>query len=126
MFLFGFLITFSFFALTIVHNSLYSYPVNLGGTVLITDAALGPSREAAIYLSSLGLHVLAGVKTDYEAKSFSFDERKGLETIIMDINEPATVANALYRIKEIRRDLNRDLFGVVISNKGLSSNYSTF
>ena len=47
------------------------------GTVIITDAAFGTAREIAHVLTRQGFHVLAGVNTDIEARSFAYDQHKG-------------------------------------------------
>ena len=51
-------------------------PVTLG-TVIITDAAYGNAREIAHLLVDYGFHVLAGVNSEAEARSFAYDQRKG-------------------------------------------------
>lgn len=89
-----------------------------GSTVFITDASLGIHRELALLLSELGVHVLAGVRSNAEMKSFSFDRHKGIETIIFDVNEPVTFSNVLYRVKQIQKELDRSLRAVVINNAG--------
>lgn len=85
------------------------------GTILITDAAYGISRTLALRLAGTGLHVLAGVRSEAEARSFIFERRKGLEPIILDVNEPAQISKVLFRIRQIRRDLDRPLMGVVLN-----------
>ena len=86
-----------------------------GGTVVITDAAQGPAREAALLLADYGLHVLAGVRTESEARSFIYDTRKGLEPIVLDLSQPVQLARLLYRIKQVTRELNRPLMGIMIN-----------
>ena len=75
--------------LTLIKNEatvLKKYPVSTESCILVTDAAQGPAREAALHLADHGIHVLAGVKNEYEQRSFMFDSRKGLEPIVFDIS----------------------------------------
>jgi NAD(P)-dependent dehydrogenase (short-subunit alcohol dehydrogenase family) len=89
-----------------------------GGCVLVTDAASGPGRSLALSLAGAGIHVLAGVKSDAEIRSFAFDARKGLEPIKFDISDPATLADAVYRIKQVRWDLGRPFLGALLNAVG--------
>lgn len=106
------------------------YPVNKGSTVLITDAAHGFARELALHLAHSGFHVLAGVRTESEARSFIFDSRKGLEPVLFDINEPALIAKVIYRIKQVRLELDRPLSGLILNIAGdkivLHSNFDIY
>ena len=83
--------------------------------ILITDAATGPARRAALQLADLGVHVLAGVRTDAEKRSFLFETRKGFEPVVFDPTDPATVAATVYRIKQVRLELGRPFYGAVIN-----------
>jgi hypothetical protein len=68
-----------------------------GGTVFLTNAAKGVARETAIKLASLGIHVLVGVKSESESRSFVFDARgKGLETILFDSRQPSLIGTFLF------------------------------
>ena len=46
---------------------------------------------------SYGYHVLAGVQSEAEQKSFLYDSRKGLEVVLFDLTDPATLVNLIYR-----------------------------
>ena len=59
-----------------------------------------------------------GVKTEAEKRSFIFDSRKGLEPILFDISDPTLLANVVYRIMQIRFDLDRTFFGTVVNMAG--------
>lgn len=83
--------------------------------ILITDAATGPARRAALQLADLGVHVLAGVRTDAEKRSFLFETRKGLEPVVFDPSDPATVAATVYRIKQVRLELGRPFYGAIVN-----------
>ena len=83
--------------------------------VLVTDAATGVGRAIALQLADLGVHVLAGVKTEAEKRSFLFASRKGLETILFDISDPALVASTVYRIQQLQSEWDRRFFGVVLN-----------
>ena len=93
-------------------------PVRKDGVIFISDGAKGSSREAAIELAKHGYHVLVGAKTDAEIRSFAFDARKGLELIKFDITNPSTYVTLVYRLRQIRRDLDRPLVGIVLNLAG--------
>lgn len=93
-------------------------PVRRDGVVFVTDGARGNVREASIELTKLGYHVLLGVKSEDERKTFAYDQRKGLETILFDIGDPVTLVNVIYRLRQIRRDLDRPIVGLVINLMG--------
>ena len=63
------------------------------------------------------LHCI-GVKTEAEKKSFAFDSMKGFEPIIFDFFDPNTLLAVVYRIKQIRFDLDRQFMGSVINLAG--------
>ena len=63
--------------------------------------------------------ICLGVKTEAEKKSFLFDSRKGLEPIIFDFFDPNTLLAVVYRIKQIRFDLDRKFMGSVINLAGI-------
>ena len=83
--------------------------------VLVTDAATGVGRAIALQLADLGLHVLAGVKSEAEKRSFLFASRKGLEPVIFDLTDPALVASVVYRIQQLQLEWNRRFYGVVLN-----------
>ena len=43
----------------------------------------------------------------------------GLEPIIFDISDPTFLANIVYRIKQIRTDLDRTFFGTIVNIAGM-------
>lgn len=93
-------------------------PVRKDSVVFITDGAKGVTREAAVTLATYGYHVLIGVKSEAEKKSFLYENGKGIESIVFDIADPATLPAVVYRIREIHRDFERPLSGVVINSFG--------
>lgn len=88
-----------------------------GVVIFITDGAKGFAREAALELSDskYGFHVLVGVKSEAELKSFAYESKKGLEPIIFDIADPTTLVNIVYRLRTIKKSLYRDLGGIIIN-----------
>lgn len=90
-------------------------------TVVMTDATQSYAREAAILLAEQGFHVLACVKTEAQKRSFVYDMsgRKGLEPIVADVADPSQLAELLYRIRQVQRDLRRPLYAVVINSVDL-------
>lgn len=102
----------------------YNYltiPVRKDGVIFVSDGAKGSVREASIELAKHGYHVLVGCKSDAEIRSFAFDSRKGLELIKFDIANPATFVTLVYRLRQIRRDLDRPLVGIVLNLAGTTS-----
>lgn len=100
-------------------NNYSLVPVRRDGVVFVSDGAKGSVREASIELAKHGYHVLVGCKTEAEIRSFAFDSRKGLELIKFDIANPATFVTLVYRLRQIRRDLDRPLVGVVLNLAGI-------
>jgi hypothetical protein len=90
-------------------------PVCHKGTVIITDAAYGHARETALLLADQGMHVLAGVRSAAEERSFAYDERKGLEPFQMDLQEPNEVAKLMYRLRFITVEMERPLYGIIVN-----------
>lgn len=90
-------------------------------TVVLTDATQSYAREAAILLAEQGFHVLACVKTEAQKRSFIYDMsgRKGLEPIVADVADPSQLAELLYRIRQVHRDLKRPLYAVVVNSVDL-------
>jgi len=99
-------------------------PVRKDGVIFISDGAKGSSREAAVELSKHGYHVLVGCKTEAEIRSFAFDSRKGMEMIKFDISSPETYIPLIYRLRQIRRDLDRHIVGVVLNLAGIICCYT--
>lgn len=99
-------------------NNYSMVPIRRDGVIFVSDGAKGSVREASIELAKHGYHVLVGCKTDAEIRSFAFDSRKGLEMIKFDIANPATFVTLVYRLRQIRRDLDRPLVGVVLNLAG--------
>jgi len=96
-------------------NRVKRFPVCREGTVVITDAAYGHARQTALLLADQGLHVLAGVRTKAEERSFTHDARKGLEAIRMDMSEPNDIAKLYYRLRFVAADLQRPLYGILVN-----------
>jgi len=98
-------------------------PVRKDGVIFISDGAKGSSREAAIELAKHGFHVLVGCKTEAEIRSFAFDSRKGMEMIKFDVSSPETYIPLIYRLRQIERDLDRHIVGVVLNLAGMHTTF---
>eukprot|EP01041_Mallomonas_annulata_P010345 gene10345-21581_t len=96
------------------HKSNEPFIINHYGSILISNSN-GVGRDLAVKLAGLGFHILLGVRNEKEAKSFVYDRVKGIEPIVLDLTEPNHILRAIYRLKEIERDLHRNLVGVVIN-----------
>lgn len=99
-------------------NNHLRVPVRKDGVIFVSDGAKGSVREASIELAKHGYHVLVGCKSEAEIRSFAFDSRKGLELIKFDIANPATFVTLVYRLRQIRRDLDRPLVGIILNLAG--------
>ena len=91
------------------------FPVCREGAVVITDAAYGHARQTALLLADQGFHVLAGVRTKAEERSFMYDARKGLEPFRMDLTEPNEIAKLYYRLRFVNAELRRPLYGILVN-----------
>lgn len=95
-----------------------SFPLRSDGVLFISHASSGPAREAALLLPRFGFHVLIGVKDKAERRSFLYSMRKGVELIDFDMADPSTYPNLIYRLRHIRRDLDRPVVGLVLNLAG--------
>jgi len=84
------------------------------GIVLVTDSR-GEARDLVLMLAARGIHVLAGVSSEREKRTFLFERQRGVEPIVLDVEEPKDIVAAIYRIRELNKDLGRHLVGVVIN-----------
>jgi hypothetical protein len=94
---------------------LQSYPLRNDGVFFISHASSGPARELALTLSKYGFQVLVGVKNKVEKRSFLYSMKKGIELIEFNLEDPTTYPTLIYRLRYIRRDLDRPLVGVVLN-----------
>lgn len=112
-------ISFLISCLAIYWNWKYDYNDNtMEKTVRTEDIAfvtssVGPGREIALSLADRGYHVVLGVSSESERKSFNYIYNKGLETILFDMKESSHVADVMYRVEDISRKLHRKLSTVV-------------
>lgn len=96
-------------------------PSRPDGVIFISHAASGPAREAVYILSRFGYQVLVGVKDKIERRSFLYSLRKGIELIDFDVSDPSTYPPLIYRLRHIRRDLDRPIVGVLINLAGINT-----
>jgi hypothetical protein len=101
-----------------VRETRLALPIRKDGVIFVTDGSKGEARLASIELAKHGYHVLLGCKTDAEMRSFAFDARKGLELIKFDLVDPSTFVGLIYRLRQIRRDLDRPIVGIVLNLAG--------
>ena len=66
---------------------------------------------------SSSVHILLGVESESEVKALQFEgiRSKGIEPIVFDREDVNDFAKVVYRSKEVLRDLNRPLLGVVVN-----------
>ena len=100
-----------------------SYPAEYavppaGHVVLLTHKDLPSLRQAANDLASYGQYVLVGVSSAEMIPHFAETAVKGVETMIVDVQEPSHIAHVVYRSGEIARDLHRPLLGVIMLYPG--------
>ena len=106
------------FSISYLYEFYFDFPSEDGGTVIVTNAGIATGRDIAITLAVEGYHVLACVSNEAELRSFAYENLKGLEPIVFNINNPADIAILLYRIKELKRFLAKDLYALIINNAG--------
>ena len=69
-------------------------------TVLITGASTGIGRACAIALAKRGFHVLAGVRKEADGEALT-KEASGIEPVIIDVTDQATIDAAAKQIDEL-------------------------
>jgi len=105
-------------------NVVKRYPdisANRETVIFVTAGSSGVSQEAVLELAKNGYYVLVGVATPLERKSFTYLQRKGLELVHFDLLDPTTYPDVVYRLRHIRRDLDRPLGGMIINFAGKDS-----
>jgi hypothetical protein len=90
------------------------------GVLFVSNAAYGQARNLVYELASHGYHILVGVRNKRERNSFSYAMRKGVELIDFDMGDPATYVDLVYRLRKIRRDLDRPFAGMVVNLNGIT------
>lgn len=97
-----------------------------GHLILLTHKDLPSLRQAANALASYGLHVLVGVSSATMVPHFAETAVKGVELTVVDIQEPSHIAHVVYRSREITRDLQRPLLGIVMLYPGTMASICIF
>lgn len=92
-----------------------SYPIRRDGTILVSNAAHGSCRDSVFMLSEAGFQVVLGVKDLAERSSFLYSIRKGMEFSNFSLSDPSLYPPLIYRLRQIRRDLDRPYVGVLIN-----------
>ena len=66
---------------------------------------------------SSSVHILLGVESESEVRTLQFEgiRSKGIEPIVFDREDVNDFAKVVYRSKEVLRDLNRPLLGIVVN-----------
>ncbi len=100
---------------SLTHNPIKIVPIRREGVIFFTDASTGAVRDAALSLTQQGFHVVVGASSKAEQRSFAYLARKGLEIIPFNLYDPSTYPDAVYRLRHIRRDLDRPLVSLVIN-----------
>ncbi len=91
---------------------------DFSGVVFVTDGAKGAAKNVAIEIARRGGFALVGVKSEVELRSLALDKRKGLEGIIFDIADTATLVPVINRIRLLEHELSRPLTGVLMNLAG--------
>lgn len=120
IFLLGLMAFFSLRMLLLKHpiHSLRQPSIH-GGTVIIAPS---DSKGIGIELSRMlaatnSLHILLGVESVSQVKALQFEgiRSKGIEPITYDNEDINDAAKLVYRSKEIIRDLNRPITGLIVN-----------
>lgn len=96
----------------------FHLPPNRDGVIFITSGSSGIAHEAILELTKHGYYVLVGVASNLDRKAFTYVQRKGLELIKFDMMDPTMYPDLVYRLRHIRRDLDRPLSGIIINLSG--------
>lgn len=100
-----------------------------GHLIILTHKDIPCLHIAAEKFADPGVHVLIGVKSAEMLSRFQSEAMrrkgngdgevlKGIETMLVDLDEPAHIANIVFRSTEMVRQLDRPLIGVVILYPG--------
>lgn len=92
-----------------------SYPIRRDGTIFVSNAAHGSCRDSTYKLSEVGFQVVVGVKDLAERSSYLYSIRKGMELTNFSLSDPSLYPPLIYRLRQIRRDLDRPYVGVLIN-----------
>ena len=84
------------------------------GAVFVTDMT-SLDEKILSTLSSIGAHVLVGVDSFKKKASFIYRTKQGIEPIGYDKYEPGDLLKVIYRLEEIKRQLNKHLDAVIIN-----------
>lgn len=85
------------------------------GMVIITGASTGIGAETACHLKSKGFHVFGTVRRMNDATAL---EEHGVEPVVMDVTDPASIARVRQLVTPATRD--RPLVGL-INNAGIAT-----
>jgi NAD(P)-dependent dehydrogenase (short-subunit alcohol dehydrogenase family) len=85
--------------------------------VLITGCSTGIGRACAVYLGKMGFVVLAGVRTEADAKGIEQSAGQNVRAILIDVTDADSIARAARQAREICGDAR--LIGLV-NNAGIS------
>jgi hypothetical protein len=88
------------------------------GVIFVSNAVEGPIRDAVLTLSKFGYHMLIGVRNKKERNSFSYVTQKGVELVNFDMGDPGTYVDMVYRLRQIRKDLDRPFVGLIVNLAG--------
>ena len=80
------------FSISYLYIFFFDFASEDGGTVIVTNADIATGRDIAIFLAVEGYYVLACVSSEAELRSFAYENMKGLEPIVFNINNPADIA----------------------------------
>jgi hypothetical protein len=98
----------------------YISPSSRGHIIVVTHRDLFAINHAVRMLAEeYGIYVLMGVQSKEMVHFLSKDAVKGVELIEVDTTEPSNVAKLVYRSREIIRDLDRPLVGLLMLYPGI-------
>lgn len=86
-------------------------------TILITGASTGIGEACALYLDSLGWHVIAGVRREEDRRRLIENASNQLEVLYLDLTEDDSIAFAAEQIRDLVD--GRGLAGL-INNAGIA------
>ena len=112
------------------YNRILMAPIFPREGTIIVSTARGSGRNISLRLADAGFHVIVGVESTAEAKSFKYTTSKGywngcnaffcklfaigVEPVILDLTKPADIAQMSYKLNAVNVRNDRSLVGMVL------------
>lgn len=88
-------------------------------SVLITGCSTGIGEACARDLASRSLRVFAGVRREADARRLRAELPAGVEPVILDVTDPATITGAVEQIERSLHEAGSPGLGALVNNAGI-------